>query len=397
MARLAAFDLDKEFCEARLLAHRQRDEVNISFEDALDGILMEELFAKKQQMALHSPQHEAPLLSIFQVLHNHRVAAQRIGNKMKVLFMLRKCADWSIGDAAQIRTVTDALVAGTQGRCADGQASFFNSWLAEHILNGGCAGGEGEEQELRSLQLGVSLLMVDLKRTYIMKHCSRFAHGRDIGAYDASEDRTAMDVLLHSMLRLPLSLPGDTSQVRYPRFAFRSLDNSADALRIDALMTRFLKGGKVFHTDSHGQARGERVVADRATRVITEFPPLSLKRLGRELRESMVTVRKLAPGGNSALPGLLPEPRMTYCIDEAVVTKFAAQDSVLSTPWAKFQGSHFTQSNAFFDAEKALLPGGAAMRNVLKDAALLRILEVCGYAIVPEGFWWDLKRDWQFD
>ena len=88
---------------------------------------------------------------------------------------------------------------------------------------------------------------------------------------------------------------------------------------------------------------------------------------------------------------------MTYCIDEAVVTKFAAQDSVLSTPWAKFQGSHFTQSNAFFDAEKALLPGGAAMRNVLKDAALLRILEVCGYAIVPEGFWWDLKRDWQFD
>merc|ERR1712032_1674060 len=100
----------------------------------------------------------------------------------------------------------------------------------------------------------------------------------------------------------------------------------------------------------------------------------------------MVTVRKSAPGGNSVLPGLVPEPRVTYCIDEAVVAKFASQDSVLSTPYAKFHGSHYTQSNAFFSAEKTLLPGGAAMRNVLKDAALLRILEVCGYAIVPEGF-----------
>merc|ERR1711907_655884 len=111
----------------------------------------------------------------------------------------------------------------------------------------------------------------------------------------------------------------------------------------------------------------------------------------------MVTVRKAMPNGNSVPPGLLPEPRLTYCIDEAVVAQFASKDSVLSTAYAKFRGSHYTQDNTFFDAEKTSLPGGAAMRNVLRDAALLRILEVCGYAIVPEGFYSNVNRDWQFE
>merc|ERR1712083_592433 len=99
-----------------------------------------------------------------------------------------------------------------------------------------------------------------------------------------SEDRTSMEVLLHSMLRLPLSLPGDANVVLYPRFAFRSLDASDEKLRIDALMTRFLQGGTICHIDARAQGP--------TPRVVTPFAPLTLKSLGRELRESLVAMRK---------------------------------------------------------------------------------------------------------
>ena len=71
----------------------------------------------------------------------------------------------------------------------------------------------------------------------------------------------------------------------------------------------------------------------------------------------------------ASLPaGLLEPPRMSYVIHEEVVVTFVRQDVVLSTSFAKFQGSHCTQSNTFFDSEKASLPCGAALRNVLRDA-----------------------------
>ena len=89
---------------------------------------------------------------------------------------------------------------------------------------------------------------------------------------------------------------------------------------------------------------GEPVVADPVARVVTEFAPLTLKRLGQAVRESMVTVRKPVHSGNLVLAGLLPVPHVSFCIDEAIVVNFARQDSVLSTAYARFRGSHLTQS-----------------------------------------------------
>jgi hypothetical protein len=96
-------------------------------------------------------QHVHTLTSMVQVLHNHESAPQHIGMKKKMIFMLRKCATLDCtcgastrdacgsqdGDANQTSIVTaaHALMAGIQGRCADGQISFFESWLTAYWLN----------------------------------------------------------------------------------------------------------------------------------------------------------------------------------------------------------------------------------------------------------------------
>ena len=37
------------------------------------------------------------------------------------------------------------------------------------------------------------------------------------------------------------------------------------------------------------------------------------------------------------------------------------------------------------------------LQHVLKDAAILRLLEVGGYAKVPQGFYQNLPQDWKFE
>lgn len=73
---------------------------------------------------------------------------------------------------------------------------------------------------------------------------------------------------------------------------------------------------------------------------------------------------------------------------------FVEVDPVLGPYWALFTGSHYTQSNSFFDADGAQRAGGNLMRNVLCDAGILRILEVCGYATVPDGFYRSVPHRW---
>jgi hypothetical protein len=87
---------------------------------------------------------------------------------------------------------------------------------------------------------------------------------------------------------------------------------------------------------------------------------------------------------------------MSFIIPETTVENFFFKfDSVLSCSWAKFCASHYTQSNVYFNAEMAQ-EHGLSLKYVMNDAAILRMLEVAGYAIVPEEFYESLKRDWHF-
>jgi hypothetical protein len=397
---LDAGGIDAEFKEVREAAEQRQAEFHISMEECLEGLLSEELATKVRRLSQCLGQASAASLdSIVQVMHRDPHAAHRIAAKKKVLFMLRHSAAPSAwdkdGEVDGLRIVGEALIAGTRGRCPDGQASFFINWVTEYMLNHAPT-GSGPSKALRSLQFKMALLILDIKRVFIAMHGSRFEFGQHIGANDASEDRTAMGVLLHNVLRLPFSLPGDYAPVLYPRFAFRTLVDSERAIEVSNVVQRFVGGGSISHRDRRTwKEEGGGVRRASALRTVTtNFEPLTLRRLGKEVRDAMVEERRGAPQRQPE--GILGVPRVTFLLGEEVVDAFACQDVVLSTSFAKFRGSHCTHSNLFFDADGALRPGGAVLRNVMRDVAILRILEVCGYATVPAGFYNTVGRDWHF-
>jgi len=45
-------------------------------------------------------------------------------------------------------------------------------------------------------------------------------------------------------------------------------------------------------------------------------------------------------------------------------------------------------------AEKAYGPGGYALRNIMRDTAVLRCLEVAGYVRVPDKFFVTVNSTW---
>eukprot|EP00931_Biecheleriopsis_adriatica_P108040 TRINITY_DN82370_c0_g1_i1.p1 TRINITY_DN82370_c0_g1~~TRINITY_DN82370_c0_g1_i1.p1 ORF type:complete len:480 (+),score=93.37 TRINITY_DN82370_c0_g1_i1:167-1441(+) len=386
--------LDADFADVTRRANSCRHDCGISLDEATEGILTEELMQKVKRLEeCMGAESSNTLKAIVRVLHNNPDDRQRIAAKKKVLFMLRKSACWDAASCANTICIAgEALLAGTQGRCPDGQHAFFDGWIAEYLMHRVPSQDTGE---LAKLQHSMASLMYDMKRVFIEAHCSRFQFGKHIGHNDASEERTSMTAMLHNMLRLPLSLPGAPSQVLYPRFAFRSLKHSDSVLEITKIAQRFVEGGTIEHQDLRTWKLGG--IQHRAAEeevLITTFAPLTLARLGQEIRDAMVDMRKRVDGN---LPlGLLRPASMSYILSEEIVTKFVEQDVVLSTSFAKFQASHCTQSNSFFDADKASLPGGAVLRNVLRDSAILRMLEVCGYATLPDGFYETVRRDWTF-
>eukprot|EP00300_Choanocystis_sp_HF-7_P000023 c10024_g1_i1.p1 GENE.c10024_g1_i1~~c10024_g1_i1.p1 ORF type:complete len:533 (-),score=89.28 c10024_g1_i1:17-1615(-) len=390
--------MDQEFKKIEALAVKHQAQLScLSTQEVLSGLLIDELEQKKAVLTdvMGDPGVVEIIDNILNTTENYADPLMNLELKKKMLFMLRKSAKWQPLDRESVGVAGHALIAGTEGRCPDGQASFFEDWMLSFVLSK--VDSSKLSMSVGPLQISVALFMLDRKRCFISRHSSRFLFGQRIGQHDASEERTASSVLLTQMMRLPLSLPGSFSTVLYPGFVFRTIKNPDTSLRVQSVMKRYLNGGKIHHVDQvtvAGADGTEFPQGEENITITTRFAGLTLQTIGKELRQAMVHDRALA--STKRQPGLVPEPRMQFVIKEEIVVAFVEHDVVLSPAWTRFKTSGFTVSNQFFDSEAAMKEGGNAMRNVMRDAAILRMLEVSGYAIVPGDFYSTLKADWTF-
>lgn len=343
--------------------------------------------------------------SIIQVLEEaSRSLSQKIDRKQNILFMLRKSTDWKNPDLSpdQIALTAHAIINGTLGRCADGQADYFHNWSLEYILNN--LSGTTSSNTITHLKVTLSLFLQKYKNTFIEKNASLFKIGGSQNRLDANEDRTAMKTLLTQALRLPLSLMGSYNSVRYPSFAVRQLLEPEASLQIKAIIGRFLNGGEISYRDYRVEkniATGELISLDidddgapEPYTMTHTFEGLTLKTLGKAVREAFADSKdKRRP---AALPGLLPPPCVDFVFPQKLIEDFLQHDALLASFYSTFIHSGYTKGNIFFDSEAAFAKG-YHLQHILKDAAILRILEAGGYAKVPDSFYQTVSDTWKFE
>ena len=100
-----------------------------------------------------------------------------------------------------------------------------------------------------------------------------------------------------------------------------------------------------------------------------------------------------------------PRYKDTYSIDEDIIKEFCEHDVIIGSAYREASLNHFSYPNMYFRTleesegeqmglsieEMATKP---TIVKIMKDAVLVRILEVSSYAKVPENFWVSLKRSW---
>jgi hypothetical protein len=403
---LYAFYVEETFKDLQTKAKElyQAGEMGLSEQDIYESFLNEEIAEIQNHMnqALEDNDRAKDRIDhIISVLEDTKGIAQKIERKQNLLFMLRKSADWEEGEIESQFVAVQALLSGTAGRCADGQATFYQEWVLQYMLSH-LGNTDHEALSQAPLKLNLSLFLQDYKRLFIEQHGSPFTLGGEEGL-NANEDRTAMKTLLTQMLRLPLNLTGSYSSVLYPSYATRCLEDKERVLQIRTVMERFLKGGEILYKDYRTtQSEGELVYHDtdfeenpELYEATISFEGTTLKTLGKAIRS--VLYRDVIPDAPAFtdLPGILPPPRPGFFLNEVMIEKFLQYDPLIASFYSTFKQSDYSQGNLFFD-QKAAFKKGYKLKHVLTDAALLRMLEVTGYVKVPEGFYQTVDQDWKF-
>jgi len=196
------------------------------------------------------------------------------------------------------------------------------------------------------------------------------------------------------MLMLPLGLTGEYGEILYSSFASQGyLDHSQ--ISSQNVLSRFLDGG---HIDF-----------DYAEKVV--FDPLTLTRLADEFRKSVV---KSECGFDQTQDGTLEEETnpelenrsyIRIAIDDNIVKQFCEFDVMIGPYYQQALSYQFTFPNKFFNSlsigvspetEPGVVDTRPLIIQLMKDAAILRILEVALYVWVPSSFWENLSNGWKF-
>ena len=100
--------------------------------------------------------------------------AARIAMIKKSLFFMRKgCKDW--GNESEVGTLTMSLLSGTEGRCPDGQNSFYDEWASEFVLNSaGASLGQGTEYMYIHIYIYIYIYIYAYVYIYIYVNIARW-------------------------------------------------------------------------------------------------------------------------------------------------------------------------------------------------------------------------------
>lgn len=374
-------------------------ELGLSKEKIYESFLDQEIINIQNIIRpLFTRQDMGLLNGIIDILQSVKNIFQRIDRKQNLLFIFKKNIDWDILDQNQIYVVLQDIIHGSSTRCADGQASYAQKTILEYIMN------HPEDYAIKSLNekigLSLSFLMQDYKSTFIQGHGSPFKLG-NMRATNPIENRTSIHTLLTEMLRLPFNIIGSYGKVLYPNFALNGLEESQTTLQITSLTKRFLEGGEITYkdyriTEEAGMSKYHDMDEDgtpESYNAVTVFKGLTFPALGTLLREAFIEIKSSPPVPQK---GLLPSPRVFFSFSKETIEDFLQHDPILSSFYSTFINSNYTLGNIFFDS-KAVFEQGKEYQHFLKDAALLRFLEVGGYATVPEGFYETIGHDWTFN
>ena len=281
------------------------------------------------------------------------------------------------------------------GRCRDGQRSFLLNFIVHNAVRR-CEESVSVEQAdepknvLHQLQLSIGALMLEHRFAFINRHKYPFTVGSD--QHRTTEVKTAVGTVLGTMLSLPLSLPGGFSEVAYPRFALHGQRNPATFFSASQLARRFVEGGAVEFVDDRAVDEGGDLNVLEANHVERiSFPELSLAELGKVLRRSIVGNQEVLKESvaddqhrdEEELKGLELPLEVNSPIPLAAVLAYVRLDPILNTSFIEFEASEHTKDNRFFCQSTDM----SHFASTFRDSAILRLLEVAGYARVPPGFY----------
>ena len=168
-------------------------------------------------------------------------------------------------------------------------------------------------------------------------------------------------------------------------------------INVEEIMKRFLCGGSVGYRDvkTYLNETGELVPVDAPEKelVNTEVHAVTLASLAQDLRSSLVATRDTNRVYGETERWRLPRPTLTTVISSDVLERVLRFDCVLAFSWADFQASFKQRSNKFFDGSHQ----SRELRDVLRDAAILRIFDIAGFVRVPADFYENVTETWTFD
>merc|ERR1712100_112329 len=160
----------------------------------------------------------------------------------------------------------------------------------------------------------------------------------------------------------------------------------------------FLEGGEVVFKDELPEANPARAAGATATHHTERrsWEGMGLVRLVREVRHALVDTanrEKRVKPGTPALPaGLRPPACPRFVLPEDAVRAVLMRDPILGPSYDSFMHSRMTMGNTFFRFPDET--AGNLLNKVMRDAAIVRLLELAGYVDVPDGWYEKCSRNW---
>lgn len=347
---------------------------DITVYSALDEILMEKL---KGRFRLFPP-HQGNT-ALLNKLNGYPDIGARIQLKKKFLFMLENSPLVNWHDSSSVGLLHQHLLEGLvhNNRCPDGVSSFCDDFIRSFHMELHRTKLNSLPEETAQIIIAVSTFVYHMKLLFRKLHLSQ--------REEHYEGRTAGELVLNYMLMLPLSLQGEYGSVKYPSFAVQGYSNK-DAMDSDEVCKRFLYGGEISFTYNTTVA----------------FPALTLDAIIDAFKQCIV---KSETGSNitspPTLPGMLPLAQMNYTISEDIIINFLRRDISIGPFYEAARASEFTCGNLYFrptpddEAEDVTLSTRSHIVKVLRDAAYVRIFQVCKYVDVLGSFQNMISSNWE--
>jgi len=274
----------------------------------------------------------------------------------------------------------EQLILGLSERCQDGKYSYFNDWFIEY--------SKANSEEIKKLstfgpvatknlelRIRISRLLLELKKDYINRHLSRSK------TEDHVELILSTKVLIYQMLMQFLSIPGYYTQLKYGGAFMGDLANPLETLKMESMVERFFKGGKVKYVgpDHENILRGMTL-----SRIVDLIRKSIFKNEGPEVDQfSAISEDK------DDSEELRPYEKIYTKIPYKLIAEYIDSDIEMSIDYKNLVDSNFSRPTKYFKAEAQHFGVNLA------DCAIVKMLHEFGYVECGKDFFNNVDSKWK--